>query len=60
MEPLIKTQSKNDITLANYLVTVSHYLSYSKPLSNLLLSIADYTKSILMLAEKRTLASALS
>ncbi len=57
MEPLIKTNSENVITLAQYLATASHYLSYGKALSSLLLNIADCTKSIAALTAKGALVN---
>jgi fructose-1,6-bisphosphatase I/sedoheptulose-1,7-bisphosphatase len=55
MEPLIKTDSENNVTLAQYLAAASHYLSYGKALSSLLLNIADCTKNIAALAAKGAL-----
>lgn len=55
MKPLIKTNSENVITLAKYLATASHYLSYGDELSSLLLHIADSTKCIARLAAKGAL-----
>jgi fructose-1,6-bisphosphatase I/sedoheptulose-1,7-bisphosphatase len=52
MESLIKANSEDRVTLAQYLATASHYLSYGKALSSLLMNIADCTKSISALAAK--------
>jgi fructose-1,6-bisphosphatase I / sedoheptulose-1,7-bisphosphatase len=57
MKALIKTNSENKITLAQYLASASHYLSYGKSLSSLLLNIADCTKSIAALSAKGALAN---
>jgi fructose-1,6-bisphosphatase I / sedoheptulose-1,7-bisphosphatase len=56
MKPLIKNSTKNTTTLADYLITASHYLSYGKSLSSLLINIADCTKNIAALAAKGALA----
>jgi fructose-1,6-bisphosphatase I / sedoheptulose-1,7-bisphosphatase len=56
MEPLKENSAKNRTTLADHLMAKSHYLSYGKKLSDLLISIADCTKSIAALAAKGALA----
>jgi fructose-1,6-bisphosphatase len=56
MKPQKENSLKNSITLADYLIDASHYLSYGKTLSNLLISIADCTKSIAALAAQGALA----
>ena len=56
MKPLIKNNTKNRTTLADYLITASHYLPYGKALSSLLLNISDCTKNIAALAAKGALA----
>jgi fructose-1,6-bisphosphatase I / sedoheptulose-1,7-bisphosphatase len=56
MKPLIKSSTKNRTTLADYLIAASHYLSYGKTLSSLLINIADCTKSIAALSAKGALA----
>lgn len=57
MEHLTKASSENAITLAQYLATASHYLSYGKTLSSLLLNIADCTKNIAALVAKGALGN---
>ena len=57
MEPLIKTNRENVITLAQYLADASRYLSYGKALSSLLLNIADCTKNIAALTAKGALVN---
>jgi fructose-1,6-bisphosphatase len=56
MKPHKENSLKNSTTLADYLIDASHYLSYGKTLSNLLINIADCTKSIATLAAKGALA----
>ena len=56
MKPLIKNNTENRTTLADYLIAASHHLSYGKTLSSLLINIADCTKSIARLAAKGALA----
>ncbi len=56
MKPLIENCTKNRTTLADYFIAASHYLSYGKTLSNLLLNIAECTKNIAALAAKGALA----
>ena len=56
MKPLIKNSTKNRTTLADYLMAASHYLSYGKTLSSLLINIADCTKSIAALTAQGALA----
>ena len=56
MKPLIKNNTENRTTLADYLIAASHHLSYGKTLSRLLINIADCTKSIARLAAKGALA----
>jgi fructose-1,6-bisphosphatase I / sedoheptulose-1,7-bisphosphatase len=57
MESLIKTNREEKVTLAEHLAAASHYLSYGKPLSSLLLNIADCTKNIAALSAKGALAN---
>lgn len=52
----IKISADNRTSLADYLITASQYLSYGKTLTNLLINIADCTKSIAALASKGALA----
>ncbi len=56
MKSLIKGSTKNRVTLADYLIAATHYLSYGKTLSSLLINIAGCTRSIAALAAKGALA----
>jgi fructose-1,6-bisphosphatase I/sedoheptulose-1,7-bisphosphatase len=53
----LKNSTENRTTLADYLIAASHYLSYGKTLSNLLINIADCTKNIAALAARGALAN---
>jgi fructose-1,6-bisphosphatase I / sedoheptulose-1,7-bisphosphatase len=56
MKSLIKNNTENRATLADYLIAASHHLSYGKTLSSLLINIANCTKSIAALAAQGALA----